>query len=229
MQRFLFVGDSLTQQGFTPEHRGWIGQLSDSFARKADFVVRGFSGYNTAWVRAHLDMMAAGLWSPGFDVAFVLLGANDSATGPQYVPLADFKDNLAAIVKFLQGPRVEATRVVVLGVTPHDERAACYDAANPSKRTDDGHRRYCAAAGEVAAATGCDFVDLHAAVKAALGERWQTAFHDGLHLAAPGNDAVANAVRGALAAELAFPMALPDWKDLAAKVEAEEAAKAAAA
>jgi len=47
-------------------------------------------------------------------------------------------------------------------------------------------------------------------------------------IAAPGNDAVANAVRGALTAELAFPMALPDWKDLAAKVEAEEVAKAAA-
>ncbi|PVU92860.1 hypothetical protein BB559_003563 [Furculomyces boomerangus] len=45
---YLF-GDSLTQFGYNAAELGWVSKLSDVYARKADVINRGLSGYNTRW------------------------------------------------------------------------------------------------------------------------------------------------------------------------------------
>lgn len=40
----LLFGDSITQQSFSAEHRGWGAHMSDWYARYADVYNRGFSG-----------------------------------------------------------------------------------------------------------------------------------------------------------------------------------------
>ena len=226
MPRFLLLGDSITQQGCDVAHRGWVAQLADAYARKADVVARGYSGYNTRWVRERLDAIAATLTpagGAGFEIGTVFLGANDNANGPQHVPLPEYKENLAAIVDALRGPAFQCATVLVLSPAPHDDHALNYGPNCPAKRTDARHREYGAAAKEVAAAAGVAFVDLHAAVTTALGAQWQRAFHDGLHLAAPGNDAVAAAVLAAIRAarpdlapdSMPLPPGLPHWSELA--------------
>ena len=46
-KRFVLFGDSITQQSFAPG--GWGARLADAYARRADVVLRGYSGYNTEW------------------------------------------------------------------------------------------------------------------------------------------------------------------------------------
>ena len=40
---------------------GWGAGVADWYARRADVVNRGFSGYNTRWLRQHKDAVAASL------------------------------------------------------------------------------------------------------------------------------------------------------------------------
>lgn len=50
--KIILFGDSITQQSFTVG--GWGARLADHYARKADVINRGFSGYNTTWGLAAL-------------------------------------------------------------------------------------------------------------------------------------------------------------------------------
>jgi lysophospholipase L1-like esterase len=59
MKRFLLIGDSITEQGTDTMTCGWASLLTSAYRRKADVVVRGFSGYNTRWIDTLLDGEAA--------------------------------------------------------------------------------------------------------------------------------------------------------------------------
>ena len=54
--RVLLFGDSLTQYSFGYDG-GWGAMLADRLQRRADVVVRGYSGYNTRWCRIVLDQV----------------------------------------------------------------------------------------------------------------------------------------------------------------------------
>ena len=45
-EQILLVGDSLTQRGFDSK-KGWVSKLASTYARRADVINRGYSGYNT--------------------------------------------------------------------------------------------------------------------------------------------------------------------------------------
>ena len=51
----VLFGDSITQQSFQPG--GWGARLADAYNRHADIVLRGYSGYNTAWALATLPAL----------------------------------------------------------------------------------------------------------------------------------------------------------------------------
>eukprot|EP01052_Picozoa_sp_SAG31_P048025 SAG31_NODE_9863_length_1219_cov_1.430357_1_plen_118_part_00 len=51
--QIMLFGDSITQQAFKAESSGWGAQLANWYARQADVVSRGFSGYNTRQVHAY--------------------------------------------------------------------------------------------------------------------------------------------------------------------------------
>jgi hypothetical protein len=66
----LLVGDSLVQRSFEPG--GWGARLAHDYARSADVLLRGFSGYNTAWV---VDLMhrQPGLFPPPQHVVLLVV------------------------------------------------------------------------------------------------------------------------------------------------------------
>lgn len=49
---YLF-GDSITEASFADG--GWGASLAHHFSRRVDFLVRGYSGYNTRWALKVLD------------------------------------------------------------------------------------------------------------------------------------------------------------------------------
>lgn len=48
----LLAGDSITEQGSDPSRNGWACQLQNRYARSADVLQRGVSGYTTKYVSA---------------------------------------------------------------------------------------------------------------------------------------------------------------------------------
>ncbi|ORX69154.1 SGNH hydrolase [Linderina pennispora] len=50
-------GDSLTQHGWDVTKHGWVAQLSQAYLRRLDVVNRGFSGFNSKWVRVLFDQL----------------------------------------------------------------------------------------------------------------------------------------------------------------------------
>ena len=106
----LLFGDSITQQGFgwPPSTVGWASFLARDYARRADVVNRGFSGYNTQHA---VEILASLFAAPQENVSnnnaqqqvlftTVFFGANDAALPGelQHVPVERYGQNLATIV-----------------------------------------------------------------------------------------------------------------------------------
>lgn len=111
----ILFGDSITQQGFsgstTTTSPGWVSLLSNAYARRADVLNRGYSGYNT---RHALDILPSVFGSndgskPDDDVLMVTVffGANDSSLPGdrehcQHVPIDEYESNLRTIVNSIR-------------------------------------------------------------------------------------------------------------------------------
>jgi len=52
-KKLLLIGDSNIQYGFSAEGR-WVSLLADLLQRKCDVINRGFSGYNTNYLKIML-------------------------------------------------------------------------------------------------------------------------------------------------------------------------------
>ena len=101
----VLLGDSLTQFSFEVEHQGWGAALQSVYARKADVINRGYSGYNSTWVSALVPKIIPEIpWNveyPERNLVTILLGANDSCEGNggvQHVSLEKFKENIVSIL-----------------------------------------------------------------------------------------------------------------------------------
>lgn len=114
---FVLFGDSITQQGFScPAGEGggagWCARLADRYARTADVVLRGYSGYNTEWARS---VLLPRVFKNRNDekrkkkkrrasLVTIFFGANDASLPDrlaerQHVPLERFKANLKALIE----------------------------------------------------------------------------------------------------------------------------------
>ncbi|KAG6419229.1 hypothetical protein SASPL_121445 [Salvia splendens] len=120
---YLF-GDSITEGSFS--NGGWGASLANHFARKADVVLRGYSGYNTKWALKviHKVFPAAGDAPLAVTVFF---GANDAAlpdrdSGFQHVPLDEYKQNLLAIVAYFK-KQWPSARIILITPPPVDDNA----------------------------------------------------------------------------------------------------------
>ena len=199
----LVVGDSLVQRGF--EDDGWVASIARAYARVADVVNRGYSGYNTRWVR---DLMTRepDLFPPRRDVALVviLLGANDAARpdgrkSAYGVDLPEYEENLRWIVERYAPTSAKDVdgesnaRVVLCVPPPIDEeerlRITTHQRGMPADLLDRDAERtaaYAAAARRVGEAIRAPTADLHAAFLG-RGVGWEKALlSDGLHFTAEG-------------------------------------------
>jgi len=217
------IGDSITQQSFSPIHQGWGASLADWYSRTGDVCNRGFSGYNSRWIlenfegvtrsanpantRSIFDNMGVG--SNRYFVT-LFLGANDSSDdatdantrgGGQGVPLAEYKGNMRAIISAL---KAEITAVQQgQGKTPHSFNIVLVTTppvnhALWSTRTSERAATYAAAVRELATEEQCHVCDL-----------WtddpinDNDLHDGLHFGASGNAKMAERVKSVIREKMA--------------------------
>ena len=119
--RFVLFGDSITQQGFSLEHGGWASSLSNAYARKADVINRGYSGYNTRWAKNLLPEVSSHLGGRD-DVLSIFFGANDATIeggthAIQHVPVEEYSKNLCEMIDYFRSQHEAAPPRIVL-VTP---------------------------------------------------------------------------------------------------------------
>lgn len=221
---YLF-GDSITEQSF--ENGGWGASLANHFARTADVVLRGYSGYNTRWA---VKVMERVFPADGGDAPLavtVFFGANDASlpdrcSGFQHVPFDEYKQNLLAIVAFLK-KQWPSTRIILITPPPIDEDARLlhpfFD--NPSglpERTNEAAGHYAKQCLAVAAECGVPAINIWE--KMQQFPNWKRAYlSDGLHLTQDGNKFVFGEVIKQLSEEQisleTLPADLPLISDIA--------------
>jgi len=239
----MCFGDSITQYGHLVADGGWVARLADAYARRADVVNRGFSGYNTRYARQMLPaIFPAG--ASRFAISTIFFGANDAtdaAVSPcQAVPVAEYEENVVAVaeaaaaasdlVVVFSPPPVDSARwpdrcnAAVQSFTAATARAVAAVSAKALAATEDG----AAAAGAVVHVNLWQlFTEAAPAVPAASAvddasdaDAWMRLLNDGLHLSAEGNALVAQALLAAVATHAphlapdALPWDFPYWKDV---------------
>ena len=116
--RLMLLGDSITQYSF--DVGGWGARIADQFQRRVDVLNRGFSGYNTTWVKCVLPQILPSALP--LDAATVLLGSNDSGVREinpeQHVPLDAFESNLRGICEFLLTGGVPKEGILLVSPPP---------------------------------------------------------------------------------------------------------------
>ncbi|KAL6493789.1 hypothetical protein OROGR_031698 [Orobanche gracilis] len=216
MPKIYLFGDSITEMSFADG--GWGASLTSHFARKADVVLRGYSGYNTRWALKVIDRVfpAAVGDEPPLAVT-VFFGANDASlpdrnSAFQHVPLDEYKRNLLAIVAFFK-KKWPSTRIILITPPPIDEEARLRNpyAENPMglpERTNEAASQYAKTCVEVADECGLPAINLCEMMQ--QFPDWRKAhLSDGLHLAEKGNKLVFTELIKVLAEEQISAETLP--------------------
>ncbi|CAM6125924.1 unnamed protein product [Calypogeia fissa] len=201
LPEIVLFGDSITQYSFQAEKRGWGTALANRYARTADVVLRGFSGYNTRWVLPMLDKTFPAKSSNPPLLVTVFFGANDAAvshaefksdTIEQHVPLPEYKENLHKIVAHLKNLS-DHTHVVLITPPPIYEKAlivwareAFGDTSGVPKRRNELAKMYAEECVKVGEEMGVPVLNLWSTFQET--PNWQEKLLcDGLHLSAEGN------------------------------------------
>lgn len=197
--QYVLFGDSITQQSF--EAGGWGARLTAQYARKADVILRGYSGYNIVWA-SHLLQAVFPSDAPSLpDLVTVFFGANDAAlkggcNDRQHVSLEDYKKRLVATVNHLRDAGVRA--VVIITPPPIDESARrrarmqrhglTADQVTEPDRLNVVTGKYAAIGREIAAELGLPCADAWSEFQ--QNSNWRALLSDGLHLSPSGNEAL---------------------------------------
>lgn len=129
-RKILLVGDSITQFGSHDDH-GWAFQLQKFYIRRADVLNRGLAGWNTRWLKQHIDQLLDSEPLPELEkgvpakflFATLWIGANDARLLPDYekepevnrcgISVEEYADNVEAIAR-----KMLAKTDVLLMMTP---------------------------------------------------------------------------------------------------------------
>lgn len=185
--RVVFFGDSQTQQAYN--NNGWLSQISDSLIRKCDVQNRGFSGYNTRWCRIVLPRLFPKSSLDDIAAFYILLGSNDASTrdAAMHVPVAEYHDNLSAMVTYLLENGVEKEKIALISPPPWNDAAwfkTCHIRGIPLERCEEDIQDYIPACQAAAKSTGVEYIDLYNVM---TSQPNLTAFlSDGLHFSSLG-------------------------------------------
>ncbi|KAJ9080511.1 isoamyl acetate-hydrolyzing esterase [Entomophthora muscae] len=127
--KLFFIGDSLTEYGAILLNKGWVAQLRELYSLKADLIARGFSGYNTEWLKPIFTRVVTEELSSGDEIRIItiLLGSNDACLShrEQHIPLQKYTENL---VNMIEAIKEVSSDVHIFLVTPPPMNEAAYEA-----------------------------------------------------------------------------------------------------
>ncbi|XP_058099661.1 GDSL esterase/lipase WDL1 [Magnolia sinica] len=195
-QRPLFVlfGSSIVQ--FSYSNDGWGSILSDLYARKADILFRGYSGWNSRRAVQVLDQIFPKDATVQPSLVIVYFGGNDSmgshssGLGP-HVPLPEYIENMRKIAIHLKSLS-EKTRIIFLTCPPVNEELISQSTSTIFTRlgrTNEACGRYSEACIDMCKEMDLKVIDLWTAVQ--KRENWrETCFIDGIHFSSEGSNVV---------------------------------------
>ncbi|XP_054161418.1 isoamyl acetate-hydrolyzing esterase 1 homolog [Oppia nitens] len=192
--RVILFGDSLTQRAFEPQEGCWGSLIADRLQRISDVIVRGFSGYNSRYLR----MIGHKVFPPVMnfsDVSCVtiLLGANDAndidSPSGQHVPINEFEDNLTAIVNHLETIGITKDKIIMISppiYCHHKWVMFCNEKKKPiSKKDNQTVGKYAEAVVRVAQTNDIEFLDIYKHFSEQPNH--ETLLCDGLHFSRKGS------------------------------------------
>ncbi|XP_059463395.1 GDSL esterase/lipase WDL1-like [Corylus avellana] len=217
--QFVLFGSSIVQQSFRNE--GWGAILADLYARKADILLRGYSGWNSRHALQVLDQVFPKDAAIQPSLVIVYFGDNDSmlphpsGLGP-HVPLPEYIENMRKIALHLKSLS-EKTRIIFLSAPPVSEEQICETFSLKLvelHRTNESCRIYSEACLELCREMDIKAIDLWTVIQ--KRDDWLTAsFTDGIHLSSEGSKTVVKEIMKVLS-EADWEPSL-HWKSLPAE------------
>lgn len=206
----LLFGDSITQQGFgwTGTSAGWASLLARDYARRADVLNRGFSGYNTKMALEALpSIVNQDFTAHEILFATVFFGANDAALRGelQHVPAEEYGQNLASIVEKMRSNSAtenaesenctsDVLPIILFTPPPVDvdawyaERGEPKDEGRRNDRANENAKLYRDIAINVGKRMNCSVLDVFDLLGGnSSAEEYGKHLRDGLHLSESGN------------------------------------------
>ncbi|KAJ8753830.1 hypothetical protein K2173_000084 [Erythroxylum novogranatense] len=190
--QFVIFGSSIVQ--FSYSQNGWGAMLADIYSRKADILLRGYSGWNSSRALQVIDKVFPKDAPIQPSLVIVYFGGNDSTHphptgfGP-HVPLPEYSENMRKIAKHLKSLS-ENIRIIFLNAPPINEKQMCkFNDEFDEVRTNESLRLYAQACLEVAKEMNIKAIDLWTVMQ--QKENWKdVCFTDGVHLSAEGSKIV---------------------------------------
>ncbi|XP_043698508.1 GDSL esterase/lipase CPRD49-like [Telopea speciosissima] len=198
-QRPLFVlfGSSIVQLSYSDD--GWGATLADIYSRKADILLRGYSGWNSRRALQVVNQVFPKDASVQPSLVIVYFGGNDSV-GPHssglgpHVPLPEYIENMRKIAIHLKSLS-EKTRIIFLSCPPvneemiHESNSRYGGIFCHLDRTNEACQRYSEACLELCREIDVKAIDLWSAIQ--KRDDWMTtSFTDGIHLSSEGSKIV---------------------------------------
>ncbi|KAG9454000.1 hypothetical protein H6P81_006904 [Aristolochia fimbriata] len=198
---FVLFGSSIVQFSFSND--GWGAILADVYARKADILLRGYSGWNSRRAVQVIDQvfpMDAAI-QPSLVVVYFggndSMGAHSSGLGP-HVPLCEYVENMRKITSHITSLS-DKTRVILLTCPPVNEemlRQSQSKIFSDLVRTNKACQSYSDALMDLCQ-ENIKVVNIFTAIQ--KKDDWQNAcFTDGIHLSSEGSRIVAEEVLNSL-------------------------------
>ncbi|KAL8517267.1 hypothetical protein ACS0TY_015482 [Phlomoides rotata] len=168
--QFVLFGSSIVQMSFNVG--GWGAILADLYARKADVVLRGYSGWNTRMALGILDEVFPKDEPIQPSLVILYFGGNDS-TGPHpsglgcHVPLPEFVENMKRMMLHIQSLS-DKTRIICLTSPPVNEeriREIFGGAFDDQSRSNEGCRIYSEALVELCKEMDVEAINLYTAIQ----------------------------------------------------------------
>ncbi|KAK7283979.1 hypothetical protein RIF29_13729 [Crotalaria pallida] len=191
--QFVLFGSSIVQYSFY-DH-GWAAVLSHLYARKADIVLRGYSGWNSRRAVQVLDKIFPKNATEQPSLVIVYFGGNDAVRPHpsgfgQHVPLQEYIENMRKIAIHLKSLS-KKTRIIFLSAPPVNEAQILGNSVLLGKplRTNESCRIYSEACLELCREMDIKAIDFWSAIQ--KRDDWRdVCLLDGIHLSAEGSKIV---------------------------------------
>ncbi|XP_022145497.1 GDSL esterase/lipase CPRD49-like [Momordica charantia] len=185
--KFVVFGSSIVQFSFAD--KGWGAEIANLYARQADVILRGYSGWNSSQALEVVDEVFPkdSIIQPS--LVIVYFGGNDAVINfPTSVPLSEFTVNMTKIASHIKNLST-TTRGIFLTPPPvNSEQIRELFPGLEKLRTMENLEKYTDALIDICKEIGVEYVDLFRAVQ--RRDDWLTFFTDGVHFNEKGSHVV---------------------------------------
>lgn len=186
----IVIGDSNTQFGY--ENGRWLSLLSDKLVRICDVINRGFSGYNTRYIKVVLPYLTKQIKADDICGVIILLGTNDSSFASyHFTPVEKYVENLKWIIDYLIKFGIDKNKIILISPPRIDDDVlgayliSLNYTQNDQTYFDNTVKNYAQKCIEVAIKKNVKYLDLYSIMKFS-NESLTNLLYDGLHLSERG-------------------------------------------